>query len=222
MKSFKLLFAVFIFCSCFCFVQKADAQQQPASEMWVQELGNQLINVLQIPDRNVRFNALRDMAELNINQKYIVKQVIGRRWNSMDENMQERFINVLKNYLIYSYAGLSQNLGNTAFNVIGSELLDQNKNLTEVFATISLKQNLNNQPPIKVTVLLESEPSGYKIRDVDVAGMSMILFIKRIFTGKMQQNQNNIYATLHNLELDAENEAQGYSVYPQVPAVYGN
>lgn len=221
MKYPKFLLSVCLLC--FCFVTKADAQRL-AQENWVQNLGNQLVNVLQIYDREVRFNALRAIMENNINQQYIAKQVIGRRWNSMDINMQERFINVLKNYFIYSYAGNPRNMENTSFQVLGSEPMPSNPQLLKVFANLSLKQNLNNQAPVNITILLESQPASYKILDVEVAGMSMILFIKRIFTGKMQENQNNIYATLHNLELDTENgvQGQGYSNYPQFPNLYGN
>lgn len=194
------------------------AQQIP-EEIWVQNQGNQFIQTLAIYDNEERFMRLRTLINDTFDMFAMAKKIIGPRWSNLDQNIQERFVDAFENYLIYVYAANPINFGLIDFNVTNSVSLGNYTRETRVFASLSVEQNQildNSLNSLVVSFVVKPENGSFLIVDVALNGVSLVLFVKNIFSREMQQNQNNIYVTLHTLEKIAYNASQGNYQNPEI------
>ncbi len=197
--------------------QPWEAKAEPlAEEMWVQNQGQQFIQALALYDDEERFMRLRTLINDSFDMQSMAKKVIGQRWANLDENMQSRFIDAFENYVIYVYAANPVNFGTLEFQVTDAVSLGNYTRESKVSANLTIpnSQNQTNVQenaslPLTAYFIVRPEDASFRIVDAGINGVSLVLFVKGMFSREMQNNQNNIYVTLHALEKAAYNAAQG-------------
>jgi phospholipid transport system substrate-binding protein len=119
-------------------------------------------------DRAKDFHAILDK---DFDMPLISRFVLGRYWKEATDPERQRFVTLFEEYVIRCYAKpFSEYYSGETVRVIGARPVGETTTLvqSEVIGT-------DGGPPTKLDWLVRKDDDGYKIVDVDVEGVSLVL-----------------------------------------------
>jgi phospholipid transport system substrate-binding protein len=118
-------------------------------------------------EREKTFHQLLDQ---DFDMPVISRFVLGRHWNNANAQEKQRFLDLFEEYVVRSYAQRFSQYSGETVKISGSRPESETTTLvrSEVLRT-------NGAPPAKVDWRVRQTPNGYKIVDVEVEGVSMVL-----------------------------------------------
>jgi phospholipid transport system substrate-binding protein len=157
------------------------------ADVFMNELWTRAVEVLSkklpLAERLARF---RQLFHADFDGPGIARFVLGRYWRSASKEEQQEYLNLFEDYVVFVYGTRLSNFSGEKFKVRGSR--------TDENGTIVSTDILNpgGEPPIKVDWRLVSDNGAFKINDVVIEGISMMMTQRSEFASVIQRHGGQI------------------------------
>jgi len=112
----------------------------------------------------------------------IARFVLGRYWRKASEEEQQEFVKLFEDYVVFVYTARFANFGGETIKIRGSRSDGDGVIVsTDVISPGSAS-------PLRIDWRLVTDNSGYKINDVIVEGVSMMVTQRSEFASVVQRN----------------------------------
>jgi phospholipid transport system substrate-binding protein len=152
------------------------------SEMW-----NRAVEVLSkkvpVTERLTRF---RQLFQADFDGPGIARFVLGRYWRSASEEEQQEFLKLFEDYVVFVYGTRLSNFNGETFKVKGS----RPEGNGVVVATDLISPS--GEAPIKVDWRLVTDKGAFKINDVVIEGISMLVTQRSEFASVIQRHGGQV------------------------------
>ncbi|HZB92467.1 MAG TPA: ABC transporter substrate-binding protein [Stellaceae bacterium] len=130
-------------------------------------------------DRAKEFHALLDR---DFDMPRISRFVLGRYWKEASDTERQHFLQLFEEYVVRSYAQRFAQYSGETVKVTGARPEGETTTLvqSEVLQT-------SGAPPAKVDWRVRKDEDGFKIVDVDVEGVSMVLTQREEFSSVIER-----------------------------------
>ena len=151
------------------------------------ELWNHAVEVLSkkapLAERLARF---RQLFQADFDGPGIARFVLGRYWRSASEQEQQEFLKLFEDYVIFVYGTRLSNFNGETFKVRGSR--------TDESGTVVSTDIVSpgGAAPIKVDWRLITDKGAFKINDVIIEGISMLVTQRSEFASVIQRNGGQV------------------------------
>lgn len=176
----------------------ARADTAPDARQFIDKLVN---HALQILDQTKTNEAQREqdfdlLLRSNFDIPRIARFVLGRYWVQANADDRQKFIDTYRDFVIKSYASqFSEYRGET---VKVTNARPEEAGITVVNSEIV---HPNGDPPIRVSWRVHQDGDTFKIVDVDVEGVSMMLAQREEFASVIQRNGGTVAGLIHAIQL---------------------
>lgn len=141
-------------------------------------------------DPALRQERFRQLFHADFDCPGIARFVLGRYWRDASEAEQQDFVKLFEDYVVFVYTARLSNFGGQDFKVRGSRSDGDGIMVsTDIFSPGSAS-------PLKIDWRLVSENGIYKINDVIVEGVSMLVTQRSEFASVVQRNGGQIRGLL--------------------------
>lgn len=130
-------------------------------------------------DREAAFKVLLDA---NFDVPRISRFVLGRYWNSATDTDKQRYLPLFETYVVRAYSNRFSDYSGETVKVLGS------RSQGDFVIVSSQIVQPNGAPPIKVDWFVHQDGSDFRIADVSVDGVSMVLTEKQQFAAVMERD----------------------------------
>src|SRR6516225_9960871 len=152
------------------------------SEMW-----NRAVEVLSkkvpLTERLTRF---RQLFQADFDGPGIARFVLGRYWRTASEQEQQEYMKLFEDYVIFVYGTRLSHFNGETFKVRGSR--------TDESGTVVSTDIISpsGEPPIKVDWRLVADRGAFKINDVIIEGISMMVTQRSEFASIIQRHGGKV------------------------------
>lgn len=145
------------------------AASDPAG--FVTTLGQRVIEVLDAKglERDQRLRHFRDIFVHALDLDGVARRVLGRHWRAASDAQRERYIALFRTYVVNMYAVQLGRYAGATFSVLRQHPLRENESLV-----ISRFQRASG-PPLSMNVRVRRTNERFKIIDVTIAGVSLVV-----------------------------------------------
>jgi phospholipid transport system substrate-binding protein len=141
-------------------------------------------------DPSIRLARFRELFHDDFDCPGIARFVLGRYWRNASEEEQKEFVNLFENYVVYVYTARFSNFGGQTFKVRGSHSDGDGVIVsTEVMSP-------GNTSPLRIDWRLVRDNGTYKINDVIVEGISMMVTQRSEFASVVQRHGGQVRGLL--------------------------
>ena len=141
-------------------------------------------------DPALRQERFRQLFHADFDCPGIARFVLGRYWRDASEEEQRDFVKLFEEYVVFVYTARLSNFGGQDFKVRGSRSDGDGVMVsTDVFSP-------GGSSPLKIDWRLVSENGTYKINDVIVEGVSMLVTQRSEFASVVQRNGGQVRGVL--------------------------
>jgi phospholipid transport system substrate-binding protein len=153
-------------------------------------------------DPAVRQARFRELFHEDFDSPGIARFVLGRYWRNASEEEQQEFVKLFEDYIVFVYTARLSNFGGEAFKVRGSR-----SDGDGVLVSTDIISPGNNSP-IRMDWRLVSENGAYKINDVIVEGVSMMVTQRSEFASVVQRHGGQLRGLLTMMREKTASAAQ--------------
>ncbi|HWI26336.1 MAG TPA: ABC transporter substrate-binding protein [Stellaceae bacterium] len=179
-------------------LQAAPVLAAESAADFIAQAGNSVLTLAR--DRSLSEAELKQrlgaIAEKDFDAPRIAKFVLGRYWRTASEAERQQFIQAFENYMVQVYASRFRQYGGAQFKVTGERQDGQTSMVTTDIA------QPNGQPAHVIWQVVQT-PSGYKIIDVSIEGISQAVTYRQEFSSVIEQNGGRIAALTQQLRQKA-------------------
>ena len=141
-------------------------------------------------DPNIRQARFRQLFHDDFDCPGIARFVLGRDWRSASEDEQKEFVQAFENYVVLVYTARLSNFGGQTFKVRGSRSDGDGVIVsTEVLTP-------GGTSPLHIDWRLVTDNGAYKINDVIVEGVSMMVTQRSEFASVVQRHGGQLRGLL--------------------------
>ena len=140
-----------------------------------------------LTERLARF---RQLFQTDFDGPGIARFVLGRYWRNASEQEQQEFLRLFEDYVIYVYSTRLSSFNGEKFKVRGSRADDNGT----IVSTDILSPGADW--PIKVDWRLITDNGAFKINDVIIEGISMMMTQRSEFASVIQRNGGQVAGLL--------------------------
>lgn len=162
---------------------------------FVDDLGKRVLAI--VNDRQVaadeRETRLHALAVDAFDVPRIARFVLGRYWAAASASEREQFTKVFENYMVHVYGARFSQYHDAKFGVVGEQ--SQGRDQTVVRSQIERP----DQPRIDVNWWVAKKGDSYKIVDVTIDGVSLLLTYREEFSSVIQRNGGQVSALIDRL-----------------------
>ena len=148
-----------------------------------------------------RESEFREVLNADFDMPRISRFVLGPYWNASNDQDRQNFRKLFEDYLVKAYAQRFSEYNGEQVKVTASH--PETETTTRVTTEVLRP---SGAPPAKIDWRVRKDDSGYKIVDIDVEGVSMLLTQREQFSSVIERNGGNIAGLNKTLE---EKLAQG-------------
>jgi phospholipid transport system substrate-binding protein len=156
-------------------VSRAAAQESSASA-FVRFLGDRVIQILKANAYGERKKALHDEFSRAFDVATMARFAAGTYWRRADAAQRQEYLKLFGDYVASLYANKFGEYAGQEFKVMGEHPSADN----DVAVESTIVQN--GKPPVKVDFRVRKSSGGYKIVDVYVEGISLLITKRDEFT----------------------------------------
>jgi len=179
-------------------LQAAPVLAAESAADFIAQAGNSVLTLAR--DRSLSEAELKQrlgaIAEKDFDAPRIAKFVLGRYWRTASEAERQQFIQAFENYMVQVYASRFRQYGGAQFKVTGERQDGQTSMVTTDIA------QPNGQPAHVIWQVVQT-PTGYKIIDVSIEGISQAVTYRQEFSSVIEQNGGRIAALTQQLRQKA-------------------
>ena len=141
-------------------------------------------------DPALRQERFRQLFHADFDCPGIARFVLGRYWRDASEEEQKDFVKLFEEYVVFVYTARLSNFGGQDFKIRGSRSDGDGVMVsTDVFSP-------GGSSPLKIDWRLVSDNGTYKINDVIVEGVSMLVTQRSEFASVVQRNGGQVRGLL--------------------------
>jgi len=141
-------------------------------------------------DPALRQERFRQLFHADFDCPGIARFVLGRYWRDASEEEQRDFVKLFEEYVVFVYTARLSNFGGQDFKIRGSRSDGDGVMVsTDVFSP-------GGSSPLKIDWRLVSDNGAYKINDVIVEGVSMLVTQRSEFASIVQRNGGQVRGLL--------------------------
>jgi phospholipid transport system substrate-binding protein len=141
-------------------------------------------------DPALRQERFRQLFHADFDCPGIARFVLGRYWRDASEEEQKDFVKLFEEYVVFVYTARLSNFGGQDFKIRGSRSDGDGVVVsTDVFSP-------GGSSPLKIDWRLVSDNGTYKINDVIVEGVSMLVTQRSEFASVVQRNGGQVRGLL--------------------------
>ena len=157
------------------------------ANVFMNEMWNRAVEVLskKVPATE-RLTRFRQLFQADFDGPGIARFVLGRYWRSASEQEQQEFLKLFEDYVVFVYGTRLSSFNGEKFRVKGS----RPEGNGVVVATDIL--NPGGEPPIRVDWRLISDNGAFKINDVIIEGISMLVTQRSEFASIIQRHGGQV------------------------------
>jgi phospholipid transport system substrate-binding protein len=168
----------------------AQAEPSKEAEAFITNLANQalkdLSDKLPEPELEKRFRALLDK---NFDMPRISRFVLGRYWNGATDKEKQDFQTLFEALVVRAYSIRFSEYSGETVKVTGSR--SEGADNSVVASQITQP---DNAPPVHVDWIVRKNGSEFRIADVSVDGVSMVLTQKQEYAAVIERNGGGVTA----------------------------
>jgi len=157
------------------------------ANLFMNQFWGQTVEVLskKVP-RAERLARFRQLYLADFDGPGIARFVLGRYWRSASEQEQQEFLRLFEDYVVFVYGTRLSNFGGETFKIRGSR--------TDESGTIVSTDILspNGDAPIKLDWRLITDHGSFKINDVIIEGISMLVTQRSEFATVIQRHGGRV------------------------------
>lgn len=170
-------------------IRPAAAGSAQSPEGFINGLASEAINTLSTTstpaaEREQRFRAMLDA---NFDMPRISRFVLGRYWLSASDEDKQEFQKLFEQYVVRAYATRFSEYSGQTVKVTGSRAEGQD----DAVVSSQILQP-SGAPPVRVDWVVKKNGSDYRITDVSVEGVSMVLTQKQEFAAVIERNGGGV------------------------------
>ena len=155
--------------------------------VFMNELWGQTVEVLskKVP-RAERLMRFRQLFQADFDGPGIARFVLGRYWRSASEQEQQEYLKLFEDYVVLVYGTRLSKFNGETFKLLGSR--------TEESGTIVSTDIISpsGEAPIKVDWRLIADHGSFKINDVIIEGISMLVTQRSEFASVIQRHGGQV------------------------------
>ena len=173
------------------------ADTAPDARQFITKLVNKALQTLAdtTTDEARREQDFRHLLRDNFDVPRIARFVLGRYWNSASDQDRRHFVEIYREFIIKSYAAqFAQYRGETV------KVTNARPEGTDITVVNSEIIHPSGDPPIRVAWRVHRNGNEYKIVDVDVEGISMLLAQREEFTSVIQRNGGTLSGLIQAIQ----------------------
>jgi len=160
------------------------------AEAFISDLTNEALKDLndKLPEPEIekRFRALRDK---NFDMPRISRFVLGRYWNAASDQEKQDFQRLFQTYVVRAYSIRFSEYSGETVKVTGSR--SESAESTVVSSQIVQP---GGAPPAHVDWIVRKDPDQFRIADVSVEGVSMVLTQNQEFAAVIERSGGGVAA----------------------------
>jgi len=157
------------------------------ANLFMNQFWGQTVEVLskKVP-RAERLARFRQLYLADFDGPGIARFVLGRYWRSASEQEQQEFLRLFEDYVVFVYGTRLSNFGGETFKIRGSR--------TDESGTIVSTDIVspNGDAPIKLDWRLITDHGSFKINDVIIEGISMLVTQRSEFATVIQRHGGRV------------------------------
>ena len=158
---------------------------------FMNQLWDRAIEVLsKKTDPAMRQERFRQLFHADFDSPGIARFVLGRYWRNASEEEQQEFVRLFEEYVVFVYTARLSNFGGEAFKIRGS----RSDGDGVIVSTDILSPG--NSSPLRIDWRLVADNGIYKINDVIVEGVSMLVTQRSEFASIVQRNGGQVRGLL--------------------------
>lgn len=161
-----------------------NASENPDQALaFVDQLANDALLVLDdtAMTQDERDQAFRDLLGKGFDLNYIGRLVLGRHWRGASGTQKSEFNEIFPEYVLRIYASRLTEFGDEEFEMGGTSPAGRR----DVYVHSSVVRP--NGPPIEADWRVRQKDGEYKIIDLKIEGISMVLTQRDEFSGRISQ-----------------------------------
>jgi len=169
-----------------CLTTASDAIAADAN-VFMNQLWGQTVEVLsKKAPRAERLARFRQLFQQDFDGPGIARFVLGRYWRNASEQEQQEFLKLFEDYVVFVYGTRLSNFNGETFKVRGSRT-DESGTIvsTEIISP-------NGDAPIKLDWRLITDHGSFKINDVIIEGISMLVTQRSEFASVIQRHGGQV------------------------------
>lgn len=167
---------------------------QPSPQEWLDVRGKELLKVLSEKNTKQRFAKTLRLADNVFNSKELSRLALGRFWIEFSDEQKAKYSDIFLKYFVVTYASSPLPLDSVSFKIgksvpSGKDILvrttvawNTEENALQKDMQAEAPQN-NGKTAIDLVFALRKTNDGYYIRDFQMEGKSVLLFLR----GKMEK-----------------------------------
>lgn len=125
----------------------------------------------------------------------IARFILGRRWSTTSEQDRSHFVKVFQHWVIHVYGSRLAGYGGETVKIGGAR--PESETVTTVASQVI---RTNGAPPIKVDWRVRGEHGDYRVVDIAVEGVSMLLTQRDEFASVIERNGGTVAGLTRALE----------------------
>jgi len=157
------------------------------ASVFMNELWHHAVEVLskKLP-QSERLTRFRELFHADFDGPGIARFVLGRYWRSASEQEQQEFLRLFEDYVVFVYGTRLSNFNGETFKVRSSR--------TDESGTVVSSDILgpSGEAPIKVDWRLITDKGAFKINDVVIEGISMLVTQRSEFASVIQRHGGQV------------------------------
>lgn len=148
------------------------ARAQDAAASFMDEVGQQVVQIFQTPDLNdkQRLDRLVEILDASVDFEIVARLVTGRYWRQATPEQQAEYVELFREFTIQTIASQLRNYGGETYQITGGRAVDDRD--TVVSSKIVRGAG---QPPANVDWRIRQTDNGLKIIDVVGEGVSAVV-----------------------------------------------
>ena len=189
LNSFVIIFSLF-------FISNASADPNAEnSKIFLEKLGKEVIETVsdeRLSD-NQRETNFRYLYLNAFDNFYISRFVLGRYWKRIDESVKEEFVKTFNDYIVSTYAPKFKGWKGE-FKAVDS-LIEKN------YYNVKMLVLNKNGPTLKlVWKIYQDDDKRFKILDVNIDGVSMLVTQRAEFMSVIKNNPNGVVGLIEAMK----------------------
>lgn len=161
------------------------------ANVFMNELWNRAVEILtkKIPQTE-RLARFRQLFQADFDGPGIARFVLGRYWRSASQQEQQEYLKLFEDYVVFVYGTRLSDFSGETLKVRGSRTVENGTIVsTDVISPSS-------GAPIKVDWRLVTDNGAFKINDVTIEGISMMVTQRSEFASVIQRNGGQVAGLL--------------------------
>jgi len=150
---------------------------------FIDDLGTSVLDIIRAPNLSQvqRRDRFRNLFSQNFDVPTIGRFVVGRYWNRASPDDQKKYLDTFRNYVAAIYADQFSHYQGEGFKTAGVRALGEGESL------VNAQIERPNQPPINVQFRVKGSSGSFKIDDVTVENVSLIITKRDEFSSILGQ-----------------------------------